>query len=100
MGGADQGHYDDYTQDDFDNLLGLLENINGKFLLSSFRNDALTDAIRRKGWHSLEFSMACSMTHGAKTPRKKIEVLPANYPVSVKLDERCKKELVTEADAD
>jgi DNA adenine methylase len=99
--GADQGHYDGYTQEDFDNLLKLLEGISGKFLLSSFRNDALTDSIKRKGWHSLEFSMASSMTHSGKTPRKKIEVLTANYPISVKLDERCKKELVTEeADAD
>jgi DNA adenine methylase len=77
-----------------------LENINGKFLLSSFRNAALTDAIKRKGWHSPEFSTASPITHGAKTPRKKIDVLTARCPVSVKTDGRRKKELATESDAD
>jgi DNA adenine methylase len=94
--GADQGHYDGYTQEDFDALLKLLESLQGKFLLSSFRNETLRDCIKRKGWHSLEFSMASSMTHCGKQPRKKIEVLTANYPISVTLDERSKKELVTE----
>jgi hypothetical protein len=43
--------------------------------------------------------MALSMTHGQKTIRQKVEVLTANYPISVKLDGRVKKELVTEEDA-
>jgi len=35
------------------------------------------------------------MTHGGgKTPRKKVEVLTANYPISITLDEKSKKELV------
>jgi hypothetical protein len=44
--------------------------------------------------------MASSMTLAAKTKRKKIEVLTANYPISVRLNERCKQELVTEEYAD
>ncbi|MDR2245292.1 MAG: DNA adenine methylase [Treponema sp.] len=36
--GAAQGHYDGYTQEDFDILLKLLESLKGKFLLSSYRN--------------------------------------------------------------
>jgi DNA adenine methylase len=79
--GSDQGHYDGYTQEDFDALLGLLEKLQGKFLLSSFRNKALTDCTLRNGWHSLELKMACSMTHGYKTQRGKVEVLTANYPI-------------------
>jgi DNA adenine methylase len=98
--GADQGHYDGYTQDDFDNLLKLLESIEGKFLLSSFRNSALTDVAKRNGWHSVALKMACSMTHGYKTKRKKVEVLTANYPISVRLDARVKKELVSVDDMD
>ena len=39
--GADQGHYDGYTQEDFDSLLSLQEEIKGKFLLSSYRNRSL-----------------------------------------------------------
>jgi DNA adenine methylase len=79
--GSDQGHYDGYTQEDFNALLEALENLQGKFLLSSFRNEALTEFTRRKGWHGMELKMPCSMTHGYKTQRGKIEVLTANYPI-------------------
>jgi DNA adenine methylase len=98
--GSDQGHYDGYTQDDFDNLLKLLEAVKGKFLLSSFRNTALREFIKRNGWHTVELKMACSMTNRSQAPRQKVEVLTANYPISVTLDERSKKELVTEEDED
>ena len=48
--GAEQGHYDGYTQEDFDRLLSLLETIKGKFLLSSYRNKSLEGFIERNGW--------------------------------------------------
>lgn len=77
--GSDQGHYDGYTQDDFDNLLKVLESIQGKFLLSSFRNKALTEAIKRNGWHNIEIKMHSSMNkQGCK-----VEVLTANYPIKM-----------------
>ena len=79
--GYDQGHYDGYTQDDFDALLNLLEGLQGKFLLSSFRNKALSDFAGRNNWETLEFKMAYSMTNKQKNPRGKVEVLTANYPI-------------------
>ncbi|MDR2048920.1 MAG: DNA adenine methylase [Treponema sp.] len=79
--GTNQGHYDGYTQDDFDALLTLLEKLNGKFLLSSFRNKSLAEFSERNKWHTLEFKMGSSMTHSSKAPRTKIEVLTANYPI-------------------
>lgn len=96
--GADQGHYDGYSQEDFDNLLSLLEAIQGKFLLSSFKNKNLTESIKRNGWHSTALKMVCSMTNRANQPRDKIEVLTANYPIKVRLDERSKKEVVSSLD--
>ena len=51
--------------------------------LSSYRDEALRDFTGHYGWHTLEFGMPLPMTHGCKTKRKKIEVLTANYPVSV-----------------
>jgi DNA adenine methylase len=39
--GSDQGHYDGYSQADFDALLRLLEKLKGNFLLSSYRNAGL-----------------------------------------------------------
>ncbi|MDR2193660.1 MAG: hypothetical protein LBP19_04230 [Treponema sp.] len=47
--GVNQEHYDGYTQDDFDNLLKLLETINGKFLVSSYRNASLREYTKRNG---------------------------------------------------
>jgi DNA adenine methylase len=80
--GYDQGHYDGYTQMDFDALLGLLEGIQGKFLLSSFHNASLVDFTRKNGWHTVELRLSSAMTHGqGRTVRDKVEVLTANYPI-------------------
>ena len=79
--GTDQGHYDGYTQDDFDNLLKLLERIKGKFLLSSFRNKSLLDFTQRNGWYTLEFKIHLAMTNHCQKQRSKVEVLTANYPI-------------------
>jgi DNA adenine methylase len=80
--GSDQGHYDGYTQMDFDALLGLLEGIKGKFLLSSFHNANLKDFAGRNGWHTVELRLSSSMTRGqGRTVRDKAEVLTANYPI-------------------
>jgi DNA adenine methylase len=80
--GTDMGHYDGYSQDDFDSLLQLLENVQGKFLLSSFHNKSLSEYAQRNKWNTLEIKMACSMTNRSKKPRDKVEVLTANFPIS------------------
>jgi len=79
--GTDQGHYDGYTQEDFDALLSLLETIKGKFLLSSFHNKSLDGFTRKNGWSTLEFRMSLSMTCSHEKRRNKVEVLTANYPL-------------------
>jgi DNA adenine methylase len=79
--GADQGHYDGYSQEDFDNLLSLLETMQGKFLLSSFRNKSLDDFTRRNGWSKMEIKRECSMTNRFDNPKIKTEILTANYPM-------------------
>jgi DNA adenine methylase len=98
--GTDQGHYDGYSQADFDALLRLLEKLKGKFLLSSYRNAGLDNYTARNGWHTVELRMAKPMTHSRETLRKKIEVFTANYPIAVTLDSRSKKELVTKGEAE
>lgn len=92
--GADQGHYDGYTQEDFDELLNMLDKIKGRFLLSSYRNLSLKEHIERKGWHTEEISMYCSMTNRSNYVHRKVEVLTANFPFTVSLD-RTQKKLVT-----
>ena len=80
--GACQGHYDGYTQEDFNALLELLGNIKGKFLLSSYRNEVLTQAVKLHGWHQIEIKVN-SNPMGNDKSRTKVEVLTANYPISV-----------------
>jgi DNA adenine methylase len=91
--GADQGHYDGYTQEDFDNLLKVLETIQGKFLLSFFKNNSLKEFTKRNGWHSAALKMVSPMANHSVRSKDKVEVLTANYPISVKLDGRSKKQL-------
>ena len=81
--GADQGHYDGYSQADFDALLEQLSKIEGKFLLSSFRNNRLTFATEENGWHQIELKMPKPMTAQTGKTIEKIEVLTANYPIGV-----------------
>ena len=82
--GADQGHYDGYSQEDFDALLRKLEGMRGKFLLSSYRNASLAGFSRRNGWRTLEIRLCSAMANGpGRSPRAKIEVLTANYPISL-----------------
>lgn len=79
--GTDMGHYDGYTQEDFDALIAVLERIEGKFLLSSFRNKTLQESAKRNGWSSFEIRMSNSSSQMGKQKRaEKVEVLTANYP--------------------
>jgi DNA adenine methylase len=93
--GTDQGHYDGYTQEDFDALLKTLEAVKGKFLLSSFRNQSLNEFAANNGWHTVELRMAMSMSRGDKKHRQKIEVMTANYPIDVAPEVCGNKELVS-----
>jgi DNA adenine methylase len=79
--GVDQGHYDGYSQEDFDNLLKLLKSVKGKFLLSSYRNNTLSTFTKRNGWHTIEIKMACSVSGRCGSKLNKVEVLTANYPI-------------------
>ena len=81
--GADQGHYDGYSQADFDALLEQLSKIEGKFLLSSFRNKQLTAKTEVNHWYQIELKMAKPMTAQTGKTIEKIEVLTANYPIGV-----------------
>jgi DNA adenine methylase len=79
--GADQGHYDGYTQDDFDRLLDMLSKVKGKFLLSSYRNSVLTAYSKKHKWETVEIKMTSSMTSRYSNKKQKVEVLTANYPI-------------------
>ncbi|MDR2246604.1 MAG: hypothetical protein LBE17_08075 [Treponema sp.] len=80
--GTDQGHYDGYTQMDFDALLRALESPQGEVSVEFLRNAALEECSRKNGWYTVEYRIASAMTHGrGRMPRSKVEVLTANYPI-------------------
>lgn len=81
--GSDQGHYDGYSQEDFNNLLDELSKIEGKFLLSSYRNKTLTEFAQRLGWYQVELKMAKPMTARTGKTLQKIEVITTNYSIGV-----------------
>lgn len=80
---SDCGHYDGYSKQDFENLLNLLVNIRGKFLLSSYPSPMLKEYIRANKWHSVEIKQTVSVANNNGKPQKaKTEVLTANYPLN------------------
>jgi DNA adenine methylase len=80
---SDCGHYDGYSKDDFESLLKLLSEIEGKFLMSSYPSDILKEYTRTNGWCTRQIEQKVSVANGTGKPgKKKIEVLTANYDLS------------------
>jgi DNA adenine methylase len=71
---SDMGHYDGYTKDDFIKLLETLSSCKGKFMLSSYPSDILSEYICQNKWRTEEIRMKKSAGAG-----EKVEVLTMNY---------------------
>lgn len=71
---SDLGHYDGYTIDDYKRLLDALSSCQGRFLLSSYPSDVLSEYVQQNGWKYVEVEMARSAGGGRKT-----EVFAMNY---------------------
>lgn len=77
---ADMGHYRGYTKKDFEQLLTALTKIKGKFLLSSYPSDVLSQFTKKNGWHTKSLAQTTPTTYKVRKP--KTEVLTANYSMS------------------
>lgn len=73
---ANMGHYGGYKQSDFVNLLEALSNIKGKFILSSYPSDVLSDYIEKNGWKSESYDMHLA---ASKSGKRKTEVITRNF---------------------
>ncbi len=60
-------------------LKTLLNYLKGSFLLSSYRSEQLKEAVAAHCWHNVEIKMSMAVAKG----HQKIEVLTANYPISL-----------------
>ncbi len=76
---SDCGHYGGYTEQHFESLLQLNAEIKGKFLLSSYPSDILTEYVNSNGWYQKFIEQRVSVNKGSG--KKKVEVLTANYPI-------------------
>jgi DNA adenine methylase len=80
---SDCGHYDGYSREDFEQLLKLLSEVKGKFLMSSYPSDLLSQYTAANGWHTRMLEQTVSVANGTGNGgKKKIEVLTANYDLS------------------
>ncbi len=78
------GHYDGYTEEDFEMLLKKLSKIKGKFLLSSYPSPLLQRFCKAHGWHMWSVEQNVSVNAKSGYMKRKIEVLTANYELKVK----------------
>ena len=78
---SDCGHYDGYTEQDFENLLIHLSLIKGKFLLSSYPSKILDKYAREHKWHTWSIEQSVSINSKSGYRKAKVEVLTANYPI-------------------
>lgn len=78
-----RSEYGNYEMDDFDhrNLLGRLSVIQGKFLLSGYRNATYDEHAENLGWHRVDFQID-NKASSKKTKPIKTECVWANYEIS------------------
>lgn len=81
---TDQGSYKGYTTPEFESLLRTLQEVKGKFLLSSFESEILGEFVKANNWYQIKVTKkltAYKGESGVSRQRTKIEVLTANYPI-------------------
>ncbi|MGM9478061.1 DNA adenine methylase [Pedobacter sp. GSP4] len=76
------GHYDGYSESDYEALLFLLSRIKGKFLLSSYPSPLLAKYTKEYGWNNWSIEQRVSVNPKAGKEKIKVEMLTANYPIT------------------
>ncbi|MFC4262489.1 DNA adenine methylase [Ferruginibacter yonginensis] len=76
---SDMGHYDGYSEQDFENLLIALSEIKGKFLLSCYPSPLLSRYLKAHGWHTKCYEQGVSVNAKGGYTKRKWEMLVANY---------------------
>jgi DNA adenine methylase len=79
---SDCGHYDGYSEQDFESLLIKLLTIKGKFLLSSYPSELLKRYSKQNNWYTWSLEQDVTVNQKGGYLKRKIEVLTANYPIN------------------
>lgn len=80
---SDCGHYDGYSESDFEALLFLLSKIKGKFLLSSYPSPLLKKYTIENGWNNWSVEQQVSVNAKGGKQKTKTEMLTANYAFDI-----------------
>jgi DNA adenine methylase len=82
--GANQGHYAGYTIKEFERLLQTCEELKGKFLLTTYPSQILSEYAKKNGWVQIELEMR-NFASSRKDARK-TEVFTMNYHTHKNVD--------------
>lgn len=74
---TEMGHYDGYTESDFQSLLNVLSKVQGKFLLTTYPSEILTEFTKNNPWNTIVNTMHRSA--GYQSGVIKNEVFTFNY---------------------
>jgi DNA adenine methylase len=77
--GADQGHYEGYTEKDFIKLLNVSSSLKGKFLISCYPGKIIDEYIQQNGWNCKKILLTKSFNNSYGQRSLKIEYLVYNY---------------------
>ena len=77
--GCNQKHYKGFTDKNLEELLVVLENIKGKFLLSNYARDVLVEKAQANDWHVFRKDMPLKVANFHGNSRRKTDVLVCNY---------------------
>ena len=75
---ADMKHYSGYSFENLEELLTLLQTINGKFILSNYMCPMLASFISKNGWMHKEIELPLKVANFTNA-RHKVEVLIWNF---------------------
>jgi len=78
---SEMGHYEGFSEDDFERLLTTLANIEGRFLLSSYPSDLLDKFAKKHKWHQIKVEAVVTVNSKKENLKTKVEMLTANYPL-------------------
>lgn len=77
---SDCGHYEGYNLMDFQNLLDLLEKLQGKFMLTMFPHEYLEERVVKNNWIKREVERTISASKTSR--RKQTELIIMNYDIA------------------
>lgn len=80
---SDMGHYDGYSEEDFENLLIVLSKIKGKFMLSSYPSPLIQRYAKKHNWGMWKQEQGISVNAKSGYQKRKIEVITTNYKLKI-----------------